>query len=227
MQFIKENYDEITTQIRNKCKDLNINYESITLIAVSKTFPSNYVDFLFRNGHFNFGENKVQELVQKYHELKNEKINWHLIGHLQTNKVKYIVNFVHLIHSVDSLKLAEEIQKRAVNLNKKINILIQVNISGENSKSGISPSEVKNLAKNISKLENINLQGLMTIGSLTDDRKLIRKNFKDMKNLYDELLIDYTDFKYLSMGMSSDFDIALEEGANMLRIGSSIFGKRN
>lgn len=227
MQFIKENYDEITTQIRNKCKDLNINYESITLIAVSKTFPSTYVDFLFRHGHYNFGENKVQELVQKYDELKNENINWHLIGHLQTNKVKYIVNFVHLIHSVDSFKLAEEIQKRAVNLNKKINILIQVNISGENSKSGISPSEVKNLAKNISKLENINLQGLMTIGSLTDDRKLIRKNFKDMKNLYDELLIDYTDFKYLSMGMSSDFDIALEEGANMLRIGSSIFGKRN
>lgn len=227
MQYITENYDELVSQIRSKCKELNINYDSITLIAVSKTFPSSYVDILFRHGHYDFGENKVQELVQKYDELKNEKINWHLIGHLQSNKVKYIVNFVHLIHSVDSFKLAEEIQKRAVKLNKKINILIQVNISGENSKSGISPSEVKNLAINISKLENINLKGLMTIGSLTDDRKLIRKNFKDMKNLYDELLNDYTDFKYLSMGMSSDFDIALEEGANMLRIGSSIFGKRN
>jgi len=225
--YILNNYSNLTSDIKSICSKCGVDYNDLTLIAVSKTFPSSDIKRLFDFGHKDFGENKVQELIQKNLELKNPDINWHLIGHLQTNKVKYIIDFVHLIHSVDSLKLALEIQKRASAISKVKNILVQVNISNEISKSGVNPSELKKLVKEISYFENIKVIGLMTIGSLTNERNIIRKNFKDMKNLYDELLIDNSDFKYLSMGMSSDFDIAIEEGANMLRIGSSIFGNRN
>jgi PLP dependent protein len=225
--YLKENYSELTADINNVCSQIGKNYEDIILVAVSKTFSTEEILEVNKLGHVDFGENKVQELKSKYDELKLERINWHLVGHLQTNKVKHIVDFVYLVHSVDSYKLALEIDKYAKRINRIINILVQVNTSDELQKSGAEPAEIKNLCKEISSLENINMQGLMTIGMFTDYEKIIRENFALLKNLYDDLKVNYSCFKYLSMGMTSDYKIALEEGANMLRIGSAIFGQRN
>jgi PLP dependent protein len=225
--YLKQNYSDLITDIKGVCAQVGKNYEDIILVAVSKTFSTEEILEVHKLGHIDFGENKVQELKSKYEVLKSEKINWHLVGHLQSNKVKYIVDFVSLIHSVDSIKLALEINKYAKRIDKVINILVQVNTSDELQKSGAEPADVKNLCKEISSLENINLQGLMTIGMFTDYEKIIRENFILLRNLYDDLKVNYNSFKYLSMGMTSDYKIALEEGSNMLRIGSAIFGNRN
>jgi len=225
--YLKENYSELVTDIKGVCTQVGKNYEDIKLVAVSKTFPPEEILEVHRLGHSDFGENKVQELKSKYDELKSENINWHLVGHLQSNKVKYISDFVSLIHSVDSFKLAEEIDKHAKKSGRIINILVQVNTSDELQKSGVEPDDAKNLCKEISALENVNMQGLMTIGMFTDVEDIIRENFRVLKNLFDDMKSDYKDFRYLSMGMTSDYRIAIEEGANMLRIGSAIFGKRN
>lgn len=225
--YLKENYSGLISDIKNVCSQVGKNYEDIKLVAISKTFSSEEILEVHKFGHMDFGENKVQELKSKYEELNSENINWHLVGHLQTNKVKFIVDFVSLIHSVDSFKLALEIDKYAKKINKVINILIQVNTSDELQKSGAEPADVKNLCKEISSLDNINMQGLMTIGMFTDYEKIIRENFILLRNLYDDLKVNYSGFKYLSMGMTSDYKIALEEGSNMLRIGSAIFGNRN
>ncbi|MFA5403374.1 MAG: YggS family pyridoxal phosphate-dependent enzyme [Ignavibacteria bacterium] len=226
-EYLKENYSDLITDIKEICSQVGKNYEDIKLVAISKTFSSEEILEINKLGHIDFGENKVQELKSKYEELKSENINWHLVGHLQTNKVKFIVDFVSLIHSVDSYKLALEIDKHAKRIKRVINILVQVNTSDELQKSGAEPDDVKNLCKEISKLENINMQGLMTIGMFTDYEKIIRENFILLRNLFDDLKVNYNGFEYLSMGMTSDYKIAIEEGSNMLRIGSAIFGKRN
>jgi PLP dependent protein len=225
--YLKENYSELITDIKSVCTQVGKNYEDVKLVAISKTFPSEEILEVHKFGQLDFGENKVQELKAKYDELKSENINWHLVGHLQTNKVKYVVDFVSLIHSVDSFKLALEIDKFAKKTGRIINILVQVNTSDELQKSGAEPADVKNLCKEISSLENIKMQGLMTIGMFTDLEKIIRENFILLRNLYNELKESYDGFKYLSMGMTSDYKIALEEGSNMLRKGSAVFGKRN
>lgn len=225
--YIVENLNSLKTQIANACEACGRKAEDITLVAVSKTFPDSDVLEAFNAGQLNFGENKVQEMIKKYDVLSKHEIKWHLIGHLQTNKVKYIVEFVHLIHSVDSFKLALEIDKQAAKVKRRINILVQVNTSDEMQKSGVEIDETKKLCDDIKQLENINLCGLMTIGKFTDDTEIIRDNFSTLKNLYDEIKPDFRDFNYLSMGMTSDFEIAIEEGANMLRIGSAVFGYRN
>jgi PLP dependent protein len=225
--YLSENYSELIADIKGVCSQVGKNYEDIKLVAISKTFPAEEISEIHRLGHADFGENKVQELKSKYDELKSENINWHLVGHLQSNKVKYIADFVNLIHSVDSYKLAEEIDKHAKKAGRRINILVQVNTSDELQKSGVEPADAKKLCKEISVLENVNMQGLMTIGMFTDVEEIIRENFRILKNLFDDLKGSYPDFKYLSMGMTSDYRIAIEEGSNMLRIGSAIFGKRN
>jgi PLP dependent protein len=225
--YLKENYSDLKADINKVCTKSGKNYNDIKLVVISKTFPSEEILEVHKLGHMDFGENKVQELKSKYDELKSENIKWHLVGHLQTNKVKYIADFVALIHSVDSLKLALEINKYAGKLKKIINILVQVNTSNEPQKSGTEPSDVKTLCKEISLLENVSMQGLMTIGMFTDEEKIIRENFTVLRNLFEELKVNYNSFKYLSMGMTSDYKIAIEEGANMLRIGSAIFGNRN
>jgi pyridoxal phosphate enzyme (YggS family) len=226
-QYLKENYEALIKDIKLTCEKTGRDFSELTLIAVSKTFPAEDIVFVNGLGQIQFGENKVQELKSKFDILGNTGINWHLIGHLQTNKVKYISDFVYLIHSVDSLKLAEVIDEQAKRHNRIIDILIQVNTSNEDQKSGVEPRDVKDLCAEINKLDNVCIKGLMTIGMFTDDEIIIRENFKTLKNIYDELMKEYNTFQYLSMGMTSDYRIAIEEGANMLRIGSAIFGYRN
>jgi len=182
-----------------------------------------------------FGENKVRELLNKQKKFSERIINWHLVGHLQSNKVNFVVPFVFLIHSVDSFKLAQKINIEAAKINTKVKCLIQVNTTGESQKSGCELKDTLKLAKEISQLENIRLKGLMTIAKIMeneksqDERNIVRENFRALKEKFDEIkymAIPNTDFKYLSMGMTSDYDIAIEEGSNMLRIGSAIFGER-
>jgi len=224
--YIKENYDSVIDDIKNVCVETGVDFSKITLVAVSKTFPPEQIKYLRNQGHIDFGENKVQELKSKFDVISDQSINWHLIGHLQTNKVKYIADFVNLIHSVDSYKLAVEINKQAEKSGRVIDVLVQVNTSDEDQKSGIEPDMTSELCKEISALQNVKLKGLMTIGMFTDDEDIIRKNFRILKKLFDELRTVYQGFEYLSMGMTSDYRIAVEEGANMLRIGSAIFGNR-
>jgi pyridoxal phosphate enzyme (YggS family) len=226
-EYLHGNCKVLIEDIKRICVKNNRDFNDLTLVAVSKTFPSEMVTEVFKEGHLDFGENKVQELIQKYGELKELPIKWHLVGHLQSNKVKYIVDFIHLIHSVDSIKLANEIDVQAKKINRIIGILVQVNTSDENQKSGIEPADAKNLCEEISKFENVNLKGLMTIGMFTDEEDIIRANFRTLRNLFDELKPFHKNFEYLSMGMTSDYEIAIEEGSNMLRIGSAIFGHRN
>jgi len=201
------------------------------LIVVSKTQPVDMIREAYDAGQRIFGENKVQELVPKYEALPKD-IDWHLIGHLQTNKVKYIAPFVHLIHSVDSLKLLEEINKQAVKAGRTIACLLQVHIAKEETKFGFSEDEVLQLVASgeVTTLLNIKVVGLMGMASFTDDLDLIRQEFQTLKSLFNKLgrmsLPENMEMKELSMGMSSDYRIAAEEGSTMVRIGTAIFGER-
>ena len=197
--------------------------DNVHLVAVSKTKPNDLILEAYEAGQRIFGENKVQELVEKEQSLPND-IEWHMIGHLQTNKVKYIAPFVSLIHAVDSIKLLEEINKRAKNNNKVIRCLLQLHIAKESSKFGLNKEGILEILE--SKFSNVSIVGLMGMATFTSDEKQIREEFKYLKGFYDELKEQHPGFSILSMGMSGDYDIAIEEGSNMVRIGSSIFGSR-
>jgi len=208
---------------------LNISKEicpDVTLVAVSKTKPVEDIKTAYDFGQRNFGENKVQELIKKSEELPKD-INWHMIGHLQRNKVKYIVPFIHLIHSVDSLRLLKEINKQAKKQLKKVNVLIQVDISNDDSKFGFSLFEINDLFEKINydDYQNILFKGLMGMASFTSNKEIIRKQFNSLNNVFQKFKKRHS-FEYLSMGMSGDYIIALECGSNMIRLGSNIFGKR-
>ena len=208
---------------------LNISKEigpDVTLVAVSKTKPVEDIKTAYDFGQRNFGENKVQELIKKSEELPKD-INWHMIGHLQRNKVKYIVPFIHLIHSVDSLRLLKEINKQAKKQLKKVNVLIQVDISNDDSKFGFSLFEINDLFEkiNYNDYQNILFKGLMGMASFTSNKEIIRKQFNSLNNVFQKFKKRHS-FEYLSMGMSGDYIIALECGSNMIRLGSNIFGKR-
>lgn len=225
--MIAENIKHLNERIAAKCLEFKRNPEEIRLIAVSKFFGIDAINETRRLGIADFGENKAQELRDKY-EILGDKVTWHFIGTLQRNKVKYAVKATSYIHSVDSQILADEVNKEARKLNKVQNILLEVNTSSEESKSGLTEKEeVINLVKHCSSLQNIKLIGLMTMAPFTDDTKIIRKSFADLRNLKDEINQIGFDLKELSMGMTNDFEIAIEEGATMLRIGSAIFGQRN
>lgn len=203
---------------------------SVTLVAVTKTHPIEKIEELYRAGHNVFGENKVQELVEKYEQLPKD-IQWHLIGHLQTNKVKFIAPFVHLIHSVDSLKLLQEINKQAQKNNRVIDCLLQVYIAKEETKFGFDFSEIKQLltSDNISEFANIRIRGLMGMASNTNNTQQISTEFKslaDFYHTYQALTKTNLKFEILSMGMSSDYEIAIQNGSTMIRVGSLIFGNR-
>jgi PLP dependent protein len=201
------------------------------LIAVSKTYPSEIIIKAYDHRLRIFGENKVQELTQKYEALPKD-IEWHLIGHLQTNKVKYIASFVHLIHSVDSLKLLNEINKQGEKNNRIIQCLLQIHIATEESKFGLSFEEAEQILESneLKQFHNIKITGLMGMATNTKDESLIRKEFRGLKSFFDNIKTNYIQkniaIKELSMGMSSDYKIALEEGSTMIRVGSAIFGER-
>ena len=214
-------------------KDLiNEEKNDITLVAVSKTKPVEEIKKKYNEGFINFGENRVNELVQKFNLLPKD-INWHMIGHLQTNKVKKIIPFISLIHSVDSLKLIDKIENESKKFDKKTNILLQVHIAKEKSKYGFNFKEVRDFFKNQldESYKNINIVGLMGMATFTNNKNQIRKEFKKLKILFDEIKSisqkNNQKIKILSMGMSSDYKIAIEEGSNMVRIGSLIFGERD
>jgi len=202
----------------------NKNY---TCIAVSKTKPAEDIIKIYNLGHKDFGENKVQELEIKHKTLPKD-INWHMIGHLQTNKVKKIIPFISLIHSVDSIKLLEVINKESKKINKITNCLIQVNISNEVSKYGFKFSDLNFLNPEFLKdYQNIKIKGLMGMASYSSNKENIQKEFNSLNDKYVNLKKDLSSFSILSMGMSNDYELALREGSNMIRVGSKIFGKRN
>lgn len=225
--MIAENLQLLKNRIDKICSSVNRNPNEIKLIAVSKTFGVDSINEAKDAGQLDFGENKAQELVSKFDILQNE-VTWHFIGHLQKNKVKYAVRTADYIHSVDSLSLAEEIQKYSEKFGKKQKILIQAKTSEEESKSGVvDKEELIKIAEYCSKASNLDLIGLMTIAPFTDDQDLIRKSFGDLRKLKEEMNSKGFGISELSMGMTSDYEIAIEEGATMLRIGSAIFGARD
>jgi PLP dependent protein len=205
---------------------------TVSLVAVSKTKPNKAILEAYNTGHRLFGENKVQELIKKQEELPKD-IEWHFIGHLQSNKVKFIAPFISLIHAVDSLKLLQVINKEAIGNKRVINCLIQCKIASEESKFGLSVEEIYDLLESsvFSELEHVNILGVMGMASYTDDVAQVRREFKLLKDTFDRLKINLfsekQDFTVVSMGMSHDYGIAIEEGATMIRVGSSIFGERN
>lgn len=227
--LLKNNLEQVKANISAACKRSGRNIDDVTLIAVSKTKPLSDIEELISYGTTEFGENKVQELVEKYENVSTP-VNWHLIGHLQTNKVKYIVDKAKLIHSVDSLHLAKEIEKEATKRNVIANVLIQVNIAHEDTKFGINESEIFDLIDKIKDFKHLKVKGLMTIAPFVENPEENRVHFR---NLYQLLLdiksknIDNIDMSILSMGMTNDYEVAIEEGATMVRVGTGIFGERN
>lgn len=204
---------------------------NIELIAVSKTKPISDIKEAYNAGQRAFGENKIQEMAQKFEELPKD-IEWHMIGHLQSNKVKYMAHFVNLIHGVDSFKTLIEINKQAIKNNRIINCLLQLKIAKEETKFGLPFNEVQELlnSNELKQLENIKITGLMGMASFTDDEAIIRSEFKTLKNYFDNLKEHNSKnikISTLSMGMSGDYKIAIEEGSTMIRVGSAIFGTRN
>lgn len=229
MDDIQVNIADIKEEIKQICHSCGRNPEDITLVVVTKTVDPERINYAVDCGVSNLGENKVQEIMDKY-ETVSKNIKWHLIGHLQTNKVKYIIDKVELIHSVDSIKLAEEISKRAERYDITKDVLVQINVAEEETKFGIGLEEAVNFVKSISAFDNIRIKGLMTIAPYSENPEGVRLVFRQLREKFDELSqmnLPNTEMKYLSMGMSNDYRIAIEEGANMIRIGTAIFGKRN
>ncbi|MBS6507696.1 MAG: YggS family pyridoxal phosphate-dependent enzyme [Paraclostridium bifermentans] len=230
MNSIKSNLINIEKRINDSCKISDRSNDEVKLIAVTKTVDIDAVNEAIECGVTDVGENKPQELARKY-EVIGDRVKWHLIGSLQTNKVKYIIDKVYMIHSIDRLSLCDEIQKRAQSIDRQINCLIQVNISKEESKHGILEEDAIDFIKNISNnYPNIRVKGLMTMAPNTDDKNLIKSVFrglKDLANKIDHENINNVSMEALSMGMSNDFEIAIEEGATFVRVGTSIFGQRN
>ena len=227
--MIKENLREVEERIAKACERVGRDKNEVTLIAVSKTKPVEAIREAMEYGAVHFGENKVQEIVDKY-ETISEPLNWHMIGHLQRNKVKYIVDKVVLIHSVDSLRLAEQIHEEAKKKQVIVPILIEVNVAGEESKFGVKPEETFDLIKQISLLSNVKIMGLMTIAPFVSNPEDNRVHFKKLYELNIDIKsknIDNVCMDVLSMGMTGDYEVAVEEGATMVRVGTGIFGERN
>jgi len=213
-----EKYKAIVAELGNKA----------TLVAVSKTKPIEDILALYNSGHRDFGENYVQELVEKQAALPRD-IRWHFIGHLQSNKVKFIAPFVHLVHGVDSINLLKEINKQAAKNNRVIDCLLQIHIAKEETKFGFDEQELKQIP-DLSDMKNVRICGLMGMASFSDDKSLVRSEFHNLKNIFDINAVLSTmnyQLSTLSMGMSGDYTIAIEEGSNMVRIGSLLFGERN
>ena len=227
--MLKENLANVEKNIEQACKNAGRSRDEVTLIAVSKTKPVEMLQEIYDENIRDFGENKVQELCSKMEQLPSD-IRWHMIGHLQRNKEKYIVGKVELIHSVDTYRLAEEINIQAKKQNVIVPILVEVNIAHEESKFGISAEDAILLVEEISKLENIRIKGLMTIAPYVENPEDNRLYFRKIKQLSVDITnknIDNVFMEILSMGMTGDYMVAIEEGATMVRVGTGIFGERN
>ena len=227
--MLKDNLKQVQDNIAAACRRAGRSADEVTLIAVSKTKPVEMLQEIYDAGVRTFGENKVQELMDK-EEVLPKDIQWHMIGHLQRNKVKYLMGKVALIHSVDSLRLAQEISSQSVKHQTETDILIEVNIAGEETKFGTTREEAVSLVQEAAKLPNIHVKGLMTIAPETDDPENNRKYFRQIKDLSVDIErqnIDNVSMKILSMGMTGDYTVAVEEGATMVRVGTGIFGARN
>jgi PLP dependent protein len=216
MSVDKEKYLELQNELSPK---------GVTLIAVSKTKPPEDILALYELGHRDFGENYVQELLEKQASLPKD-IRWHFIGHLQSNKVKYIVPFVHLIHGIDSLKVLREVEKQGQKLQRKIDVLLQVHIAREETKFGLDTTELNEVVQFLPSFNYLNIKGIMGMASLTEDTLQVKSEFKELKLLYEQYRVVIPSFSILSMGMSGDYKIAIEQGSNMVRIGSLLFGER-
>ena len=228
-EYIAENIKNIRKNIDEAAKHVGRDPKEILLLAVSKTVEVPKIKAAVAEGLDELGENRVQEIMEKYEPMGPE-VKWHLIGHLQTNKVKYIIDKVELIHSVNSIKLLEEINKRAFYINKTIPILLEINIAKEISKCGLLEENLPNILENIHEFKNIQLNGLMCVAPFVEKPEQNRKYFRKMRNLFVDIQgknKDNINMKYLSMGMTNDYNIAIEEGANIVRIGTGIFGERN
>ncbi|MBP5197775.1 MAG: YggS family pyridoxal phosphate-dependent enzyme [Lachnospiraceae bacterium] len=227
--MIAENYQEVSNKIKAACDKAGREYEDVTLITVSKTKPVSDLREAYDAGSRDFGENKVQEMMDKIPQLPSD-IRWHMIGHLQRNKVKYLIGKVYLIHSVDSVRLAEEISKESVKAGVVTDILVEVNVAGEESKFGTGTEESKALVREIAKFPGIHIKGLMTIAPYVEDPEENREVFKALKKMSEELAaenLENTEMTTLSMGMTGDYEVAVEEGATFVRVGTGIFGERN
>lgn len=228
--MLKENLEEVEEKIAKACERAGRAREEVTLIAVSKTKPVEMLQEIYDEGIRDFGENKVQELTEKY-EVMPKDMKWHMIGHLQRNKVKYIVDKVTLIHSVDSLRLAETISREAEKKGVTVPILIEVNIAGEETKFGLSSKEeVISLTEQIAALPNLSVKGLMTVAPPVKDPEENRPFFREIRQLSVDITnknIDNVSMEILSMGMTNDYTVAIEEGATMVRVGTGIFGARD
>lgn len=202
--------------------------ENVTLIAVSKTKPIEDIQALYDIGVRDFGENKIQEMCDKYEQLPKD-IRWHMIGHVQSNKIKYMAEFVHLIHGIDKAKRLKEVNKRAKEADRVQEVLLQVKIADEDSKYGMELEEAREVLRLEidKKYPHVKIVGLMGMATFTDDQDQVRKEFQDLHQLYQTLQKEYPQLQHLSMGMSGDYEIAIEEGSNMVRVGSAIFGARN
>jgi len=226
---IKYNIADILKNVEASANKVGKTLDDITVIAVTKTVDYKRANEAIEAGLNNLGENRVQEFMNKYEQMDNSNINWHIIGHLQTNKVKYIINKVKLIHSLESLSLAEEINKRSKQNGVVTEVLIELNIGEEESKFGIKNNELIDFIKSVENLEYIKIVGLMTVAPYVENKEDVRWVFKEMKNLYDvvsNMSFKNVQMKYLSMGMTNDYDVAIEEGSNVIRIGTAIFGSR-
>ncbi|MFG6325851.1 MAG: YggS family pyridoxal phosphate-dependent enzyme [Lachnospiraceae bacterium] len=227
--MITQNYDKVLENIKSACKSSGRKESEVTLIAVSKTKPVSDIQELYNHGVRVFGENKVQELCDKYEELPKD-IKWHMIGHLQRNKVKYIIDKVELIHSVDSVRLARQIEEEAAKKNVRVDILIEVNVAGEESKFGLKTEEVPDIVTQIAGFPHVSIKGLMTIPPFAENPEDNRKYFNKLKQLAVDIKaknIDNVSMDKLSMGMTGDYTAAVTEGASYVRVGTGIFGERN
>jgi len=229
LSFLKENYENVLNNVKSACESAGRATEDVTLIAVSKTKPVEMLQEVYNCGCRDFGENKVQEIMDKNDQLPSD-IRWHMIGHLQTNKVKYIVDKVYMIHSVDSIKLAKEISKEALKKNVTVKVLLEVNVANEETKFGLLTEEVLDFYKQVIDLPGLKVCGLMTIAPYVENPEENRQYFVSLKQLMVDMTQEKTDnisVKELSMGMSGDYKVAIEEGATLVRVGTSIFGQRN
>ena len=227
--MVQENISKVEKKINAACSRAGRSQEDVTLIAVSKTKPIEMIEEALACGKREFGENKAQELKQKYEALSKD-IKWHFIGHLQTNKIKYVLGRAALIHSVDSLHLAEAIEAECVKKGLEADVLVEVNVAQEETKSGIKTEEAEGLVKDIARLPHVHVKGLMTIAPFVENAGNNRMIFRTLKELSVDIAgknIDNVSMNILSMGMTNDYEVAIEEGATHIRVGTAIFGERN